>query len=214
MEFPNVRAIFDYKNVEAYLAKQLPKANWNATIVNAALIAVFIGIWSMLYMLIAPVFLSLLPGIPAGSLAAVYGSPTSIALKTFLELVCSFIGFFLTGGILHFIAKALGGTGSLKELLYVMSMVNLIILPLVLLLNLFVVIPCVGCILGLCTSVLAIYLYYLYYRILKVVYKLDRNKAILALIGLIVVCVIITLIFLGIYILIFGIHSLIPNMPA
>ena len=213
MDFPDIKAVLDYKNVEAYLAKQAPKASWNATIVNVALIAVFMGIWSILQMLLAPRILGLLPGIPAGSMAAIYGTPSSMALKTLLQLAGGFIVFFLTGGILHLIAKALGGKGSMVQLIYLMSMASLVITPLGLILSLFAIIPCVGCILGLGALVLAVYLYYLYYLILRLTYKLDSGKAILTLVGLIVLCIIVGLVFVGIYILLFGIHSVFPTLP-
>jgi hypothetical protein len=214
MDFPDVKAVLDYKNVQAYLAKAAPKANWNAAIVNVALIAVFMGIWSILQMLLAPKLLGMLPGIPAGSMAAIYGSPSAMALKTILQLAGGFIVFFLTGGILHLIAKALGGKGSLMQLIYLMSLVSLVLTPLIIILSLLAFIPCVGCIICLVVLVFAVYIYYLYYLILKMVYGLSSGKAIMALAGLIVLCIIIGLVFVGIYILLFGIHSIFPALPA
>jgi hypothetical protein len=124
MDFPDIRAVLDYKNVEAYLAKQVPKANWGATVMNMVLATIIGGITSIIVSVLRPVVLNLVPSIAGTSMAALSSGGMGIGM-TIIVLVVGFIGFFIMGGVLHLMAKAFGGTGSMVQLLYMMSFVGL-----------------------------------------------------------------------------------------
>jgi hypothetical protein len=200
MEFPDVRAVLDYKNVEAYLAKQLPKATWNAAVINLVLYLIILGIAYAIALLLHPVVLGLFPGIPAGNLAILASSSISLTL-TIEVLVMAVVGFFILGGILHIIAKAFGGKGSLVQLLYLISLANLALVPLSFVLILLNIIPYVSCISGICSLALAVYFYYLYYCMLKVAYKLDSNKAILTVAAFVALMIVLSTIIVLLFIL-------------
>jgi hypothetical protein len=119
---------------------------------------------------------------------------------TIIVLVVGFIGFFIMGGVLHLMAKAFGGTGSMVQLLYMMSFVGLAVVPISVLLTLLSIIPCVSCIISIVLLAFLAYLYYLYYLIIKMVYKLDSGKAIMALAAYFILIVAAVLIILGIFI--------------
>ena len=194
MEFPDTRAFLDYKNVEAYLAKQVPKANWGATIINIVLAIIMIGIASIMATLLRPIVLGLLPGGFGGT-----SMSTSLSSGLGIEMIIgiciiNFILFFIHGGIMHLIAKAFGGTGKMMQLLYLMSMVSLAMAPILVLFDLIIIIPCVNCIVFLFLFALVAYIYYLYYLILKIIYKLESGRAILAMVAYFVVGVIISII--------------------
>jgi hypothetical protein len=192
MEFPDMRAVLDYKNVEAYLAKQVPKASWGAVILNLALMIIIGGIANIIAVLLRPMVSSLVPSIAGISLAAASGN-MSIGM-TIMVLAAGFIGFFILGGIMHLLAKAFGGTGRMVQLLYLMSVAGLAVLPISVVLVLLTIIPCVSCISGICSLAIAAYLYYLYYLMIKMVYGLDSGKAILTLVAYFAVIIIISVI--------------------
>lgn len=199
MDFPDIRAVLDYKNVESYLAKQVPKANWGATIINMALTAIIGGIISIIVAVLRPIVSNMLPSIAGTGMAALSSGGMGIGM-TIAVLVGGFVGFFIMGCVLHLMAKAFGGTGSMVQLIYMMSIISLAIVPISALFALLSVIPCVSCIISIGLLALLAYIYYLYYIIIKMVYKLDSKKAIMALAAYFVLIIVAVLIILGIFI--------------
>lgn len=190
MDFGGLVNAFNPRKVEGYFKKEMPNASWGGVAINAGIAIAVVTIMALLVTALSTVF--------SGVLMTAMGAPAAgftpgIASFVFILIVAvvSFIGFFVSGFILHFIAKALGGQGNAVQLLYLMSIGALAVSPIWALAYLLSAIPCVGCLLLLLGLIPLVYSLYLYYVAAMLAHKLDSGKAAIAVVGWVIVLAVI-----------------------
>jgi hypothetical protein len=180
---PTDEAYFKVNSMElpdmaSYLGKKIPKASWGATIANI-LLAILI--------MIVVLFISYLYN-------ATPGHQSFLLFGVVATILGAIITSIIFGWFIHKIATALGGKGTFLQLLYTLSISFLTISPLVIaFLVVFILSPWslrsqVDLI---CAFVLGICLLGIYYLSIKVAYNLSSWKALLLMLGFVVLAVII-----------------------
>lgn len=116
LEFPNILAILDFRNAESYLAKQVSKASWSATLVNMVMATLILSATMLIIGLIGIEFFHTALTIvwKTVDVWSYWGGFTVIVIALMFTSL-------IMGVIFHLIAKAFGGKGTLVQLIYVLS---------------------------------------------------------------------------------------------
>ncbi|MBU0590708.1 YIP1 family protein [Candidatus Micrarchaeota archaeon] len=184
MNYIDLVKVFKPKEIESYFTEMVKEAKWSSVLVNYC-IALAIG-------LVGTVISLVIQAIQV-SLSGNFNIVSSVMVLV-SDIAMSFVGFFIFGFMLHLIAKAFGGKGEARGLLFLMSLVNLVCSPVLLIIRLLSLITCVGCLLLPVSLIFGIYILYLYYKAVKISHQLEKDKAIMAVIAWVVIMIIIMVI--------------------
>ncbi|MBD3210706.1 hypothetical protein GF318_04975 [Candidatus Micrarchaeota archaeon] len=195
-DFGSLINIYKPKELANYLRRECQKAGWGPTAINVAIAIIVTSVASAVVALVGTMLSGVL-GAMGGDLggAAIGGAFNFVLIAA--TAVASFIGFFVVGLILHFIAAALGGKGTPEKTLYMMSLPMLALSPLYAVITLLSVIPCVGCLLIPVGLLVAIYQLFVYYKGLMAVNGMESTKAIIALVAWVILLLILYAIVFG-----------------
>ncbi|MBI5228216.1 YIP1 family protein [Candidatus Micrarchaeota archaeon] len=168
MNFLELLDLFYPNKAEKFFSSQLKNANWRSTTINVS-IAIILN----------TVMLGILIHLKGDSISSLVGA-----------MILSFVSFFILGSVLYEVGKALGGKGRHVEQLYSLSLIELGILPISILIQLLTFIIGTISIIGILGILVGIYLLYLRYLSVKAVQRLDKGRAVIAILAYLFVVII------------------------
>lgn len=205
MDFPDIAKVFNYKEVEGYYAMQLSRASWGAAAINIAIVILVSAVMQGIALVVSTALSGVSAAFTQQSLAPTVVEGGINFLSIGAGAVAGFIGFFLSGLLLHALAKALGGRGSALQLIYLLSVGSLAMVPVTLAIQVLYIIPCLCCAGALLGLALGIYGLYLSYVSVKVAHQMESTKALIALVlWLVAVAAILIALYVVLMIFVFG----------
>ena len=195
MSFPDIvkiiKGVYNDKEIEKFLSAEMKNASWGSVVVNTGIVfalslAVQLTVFNYLY---NEFLLSSLDPISAS-----YYPPRTIAtsvIDAFISILV-FLPLFMLS--IHLIAKIFKGKGELLDMTYLYTVLTLaFIFPSLIIVSL-MMIPLLGCLIGLLSILFFIYTYYAYYKGIRLVYKIGQNGAIITLIASAIIATVATMV--------------------
>lgn len=188
MAFPDIVKIlqgaYNYKQIDKFLAEQVKHADWNSVITNATIIFVINLIFELT--LFNYIYNEVLMGSMDPSIASLY--PPMTALTLTIQAVLSIVIFLpLFVYSIQLLAGFFKGKGKAMDMAYLYTTLTIAFIVPSLLFASLMIIPLAFCLVGIISLAFSIYTYYVYYRIIRFVYGIDRNGAIITLIGAVII---------------------------